>query len=354
MEFSQYTDRLNEFTGQKDTEWNIFLREFRKTNPEPVMGEVEKKSVTKRPVQLDIKFWLALAAGLGALALSGFRVAERFFAVAGGYKEGVNPIFSYGEAVAAVLAVNITIFALAIAYAYTTEKMSEGSQTWGLGTAVVISAVAGLGQAFNGLGSNWVGLVSGFDLILAFVLGIGATALEYFSGDLLGVEIVRYKAELETERTRYETETERSKTEHTEQYRSAYAEYAEQHKAWVRLAKQQFPNWMSQFAKWNEQAERDRTKLVIAEQFAKWNEQTEQPGRTVRSREGTFSELVRHVLSDVLSSENRVLSFGELSDKVTERLLMQGVSEQDATELVRKKKSQVSELRTAWVREQNL
>lgn len=344
MEFSQYQDRLREFTQKKDTEWEIYLDEFRKINPEPVLREVEQKVAVKPNVQINIKFWLALAAGLGALALSAFRVAERFFSVAGGYNEKINGFFSYGEAISAVLAVNVTIFALAIAYAYTTGKMSENSQTWGLGTAITISAVAGLGQAFKGLGADWSGFVSVFDLVLAFVLGVGATALEYFSGDLLGVELVRFNSEKQNAWERYHAEQKQNETEYTEQVQLASSEFTEQHKAWVRLAKQQFGLWMAQFGKWNEQVEKERSV----------RSNLEPNNRTVRSREGTFSELVRSTMHTAYQENNLVLPFSLLGTKLTEQLAMSGYSEQDATELVRKKKSQISELRTRWMQENNL
>ena len=54
------------------------------SNPEPVYNQIEMRAVDKKIVSMDIKFYLALVSGIGALALSGFRVSERFYQVAGG------------------------------------------------------------------------------------------------------------------------------------------------------------------------------------------------------------------------------------------------------------------------------
>lgn len=339
MEFDQYKNRLQEFTKKQDTEWEIYLDQFRVANPEPTLRVVVYRDVQKQVVVLGIKFWLALLSGIGALALSGFRVSERFFTVAGGL--GANPLFSYGEAISAVLAVNVTIFALAIAYAYTTGKMSENSQWLGLGTAIFISAVAGLGQAFSGLGTEWVGFVSVFDLVLAFVLGIGATSLEYFSGDLLGVELVRYYVEKKQIEDKYRAELNKAKLDYLEQTRQAELEFSEQHKNWVRTAKSQFGIWKTNFAKWNQITEAERT----------------QAPKSIRPRkEGSFADQVRSVLNDNYQNNQTVLSFAELSSGLAQFYAeQQGISEQNQEAFVRefvfKKKAQISELRTNWIKE---
>jgi hypothetical protein len=344
MEFSAYQDRMREFTQKQDAEWETFLDFFRVANPEPQMREVYELSATKREVGIGIKFWLALASGIGALALSGFRVSERFFQVAGG--STANPFFSYGEAISGVLAVNVTIFALAIAYAYTAKKMSESSQYLGLGTAILISAVAGLGQAAKALGPEWAVTVSFFDLILAGVLGLGATALEYFSGDLLGVEIVLFLQDKLSASSEFKTEQKQNLDKYQAELSSAEQEYTEQHKAWVRLAKSQFGLWKANFLKWNEQVEQERS--------AKPN-----TVQQVGSRSGSFAELVRSVLDNAYAQNQTVLFFSDLCSALASSVAeQQGVSEQNYEEFVRlfvqKKKAQVSELRTKWMKERGL
>ena len=145
--FDKYSNRLESFINKGDVEWQAFIRYWKVKNPEP-----ERKFAEKKVVSLGLKFWLVLGAAVGAFFLSAFRVAERFNAVAVAASGGTQNIFSVGETVSAVLAVNMAIFALAIVVAYTKGKMSEESNQIGLWTAIAISGVAGLGQAFKGLG----------------------------------------------------------------------------------------------------------------------------------------------------------------------------------------------------------
>lgn len=343
MELTQYRDRLKEFTSKKDVEWEEFLAYFKVSNPEPVYNQIEMRVVEKKIVSMDIKFYLALLSGLGALALSGFRVSERFYKVAGGETGG---IFSVGEAISAVLAVNITIFALSIAYAYTNRKMSESSQTWGLGTAVLLAAMAGLGQAFSKLGVEWSGFVSFFDLALAFTLGIGATLLEYFSGDLLGVEIVRYFSEKESAEDKYKTELQQAKDEFDVKSKQNEHEYAEQFKAWVRLAKQQFPSWKSSFEQWNSKVEKERTPTQVLPE--------RKQNRTRQSSGTTFADVVNDTIARMVEQNKDVPQFGELSSVLARMYAEQdGVSQENLDNYVRlfiqKKKGQISELRKKWV-----
>lgn len=332
--FDDYKMKLDEFVNKGSTEWDSFLEWWKTKNSEPT-----EQVIIKEKVSFNIKFWLALVAGIGALFLSAFRVSERFYSVAGG--DLANPFFSVGEAISAVFAVNVTIFALAVAYAYTTNKVSEYSQTLGLGTAIVISAVAGLGQAAKALGPEWSAWVSVFDLVLAAVLGIGATALEYFSGDLLGVEIVHYYLERKVVNDKYEQSvlSERSRIVH-------------EHKEWLKAAKGQFGLFMGNFKKFNEQP-------VNSEQTTGVHEQTSERSQKHKLPPVDSVNAV-NIIKSVLEQTGELLGTSELSRRLAVNTYGYDVNnlthEQtvNVQNFIYYKKGAVHKIRDHWIEENNV
>jgi hypothetical protein len=340
QQFAEYQDKLNEFIKKGDVEWEAFLDWWRIKNAEPVEHEV-----TKRNVDLNIKFWLALVSACGALALSGFRVAERFYTVAGGAISTTNPWFSIGEAISGVLAVNVTIFAMAVAHAYTTKKTDETSQIAGLVTAIAISSIAGLGQAAKWLGTDWASLVSGLDLVLVILLGVGASALEYFSGDLLGVEIVRYVNDKLSSEHEYEQKVFTNRSQ-----------FEREHKEWLKNAKGQFGLFISNFKVFTKQ----NSEQAHAQGERGVNDDEPEPETVNVKNIVVNGQLVHNILSEHYERTGELLGVMDCSRKLATFILK--IREHSQTDYEKKlvqafvhsKKGKISELRKEFAEQLNI
>jgi hypothetical protein len=305
MNFADYKDKLDEFVNKGTAEFEAFLEYWRDKNPEPV----------KRTAQFSILFWLAVVAATSAATVSGFRIFDRFYQVA--FVTSGNVTFSTLEALFGIGAVNVTLIALSFGFAYQKRKHNQSSLIVGLCVAVAISFIAGLGQSFQGLGMK--DIVSGFDWILAVALAF-VTALEYLSGDLAGVEYVRYEDEkLVCER-----------------------EYRDEHKKWLAAAKGQFGLFMANFKKFSEQDTGSR-------------EVSEQPSRSRQvsvNKEDIIAVLEKHYeqnkmylgVSDVtreLACSLYKLDMNNLTDE----------DEQKVRAFTQSKKGNVSQVRNNWIAE---
>ena len=318
MEFDKYKESLKDFSTKGEIEWEMFLDFFNTKNPAP-----EVVWDTPIPVvKLGIKFYLVLLSAIGAGLLSAFRVGERFYAVASA--ANAEPLFAYGETVSAVFAVNMTIFALAILVAYRTKKMSTNSQMIGLIVAITISAFAGLGQAFKGL--NLLEIVQFFDLGLAFVMGVGVTALEYLTGDMLGVEIVANQDIAIVANEKYNTDKQ-----------AAYAAYLKEHKQWLGLAKSSFGLWKANYEKWaSENTKQEQTPVATHT-----NQQID--------RVENLTNRVFELLTEEYKT-GRVLSVTELG----RALAPQGMDEDQVKDFVMRKKGNLSQVRHKWLKANNI
>lgn len=318
MDFEKYKQSLKDFSNKGEIEWQEFLSFWESKNPAP---EFVFNS-PKPNVFLGIKFWLTLLAAIGAGLLSAFRVGERFYSVALGASD--NSFFAVGETISAIFAVNMTIFALAILVAYRKKKMSTNSQNIGLIVAIVISAVAGLGQAFKGLGL--LDVVVFFDLVLAFVMGVGVTALEYLTGDMLGVEIVTHQDNKKVSEQEYRTS-----------YDDAYDKYLKEHKHWVTSAKSNFGSWRSNYERWNS----GNTKPELPSVVTHTNEQVD--------RVENLTNRVFELMDEHYRNGN-VLGVTQLG-----RMLAPDVyGEEEIRDFVARKKGNISQVRRKWMKLNNV
>jgi len=209
MKFNDYKEQIKSMGEKQDYEWEAFLKAHSKKNPAPSHN-------TPKP---DVVFWASILAALASMTVSGLRVYDRFYQVA--FQAGASADLANFEAIAAIIAVNVTVVVLSMAVAYKHNKHSMISIYVGLGIALIISVFAGLGQSFHGL--KLTDLVQGVDFLLALSM-TGITGLEYFTGEAIGTQYVVW---LDAKK-KFEAE-----------YDYDYAE-------WLKLARRAFPTWMLQ------------------------------------------------------------------------------------------------------------
>lgn len=298
-----YNDEMDLLTSHEEKDWQRFLQVFEKKNHKPeLLG-----------VNLGWRFWLALGAGVGAVALSSFRTGPQFYDVA--FTSSHNEWLAWGEGIAAVLSVNMSIVALSTVIAYITKRISNFSLKWGLRTAILISALAGLGQAVKGLEISWaIGLL---DNCLAVVMGIGVTALEYFGGDLIGVELVR----IETERT-FNKQT-----------------FDERTNEWFAKARKEFPSWVMR-----------KTNKLHSEPKQTNHQVRSHSSHRSQTNIGTGEQTVRSYLEQYQMNEQRILGVSELARLVAANEHSEWTNEQ-VEEFVRRTKGYISQVRSRWISE---
>lgn len=308
--YDQYKNKLKSFVEKDKIEFEQFLDDYKSKLPEPI------KNITWP----NIKFWLALVGGLSAVAVSGFRIYDRFFSVAS--KSGATDQLSVAEAIAGVGAVNIVLLALSFARAYNNKKMSEESLTWGLIVAGGISAVAGLGQSFHGLGIE--SITGFFDLILAFTLA-AVTLLEWLMGDLLGVEYNHF----------IEDKTQNNKS------------YEDEYKKWYTTARQQFGAWKARFMAWDEKQQKiekiDESSRENDEQINKQKNVNKNP------REYTKAAEIVYLIKKVYEEQNQLPTVTQIVKMLAEQKVQQKeINVADMGKFISDKKGSVSQQIKRW------
>lgn len=170
--------------------WEKFRRKYELQFPMP------EKPVARLMSTIGWQFSLILIQAVGAIILASMRTASMFFTAAA----GADPFLKYGEAVAAVITVEVGIVIFAAIRAeqenvkHTDEeqnamvKVSLTRLWWGEGLGLLISIVAGLGVSFNGFGVE----VAGFEWVLSVSIGAGASIIAAVSGDILGAMLARF------------------------------------------------------------------------------------------------------------------------------------------------------------------
>lgn len=307
MTNESYDLDMDLLTSQEDADWQRFLKVFSKKNNPPKLEEV----------QLSWRFWLCLLSGIGAIALSAFRTTQQFYISASG--SSPEPLFIWGETIAAALAVNGTIVALSTLIAYKTQKVSDFSMTWGVRIAVLISGLAGLGQAFHG--SDNLFLVSTLGSLLNLAMGAGVTALEYFGGDMIGVELVKYELEKQTNKKTFDEQTQE----------------------WFANARKQFSGWVMRKTNKRTELHNEQTnKPVIDKQVRQSNNE--------RSTNNAGEQTIRTYLDTVLTNDHRTLGVSELARLLAANEHPEYNNEQ-VEEFVRRTKGYISQVRSRWIAE---
>lgn len=186
-------DFQNEVQRLSQVEARAF-EEFRQTfmfmRPYPIKGRAE----------MDWEFWTALSTSISGVALAAFRTGQAFYLAAAAHS---SALFSVIESVVAVVAIegSLVLFALQDARAKR-KSMDRNARVLGLAITLIISALAGLYQSSGILadGGQTNQFVTILNWLLVLLMGVGATAIAFLGGDILGVQIVRYelmRAEIE-------------------------------------------------------------------------------------------------------------------------------------------------------------
>jgi len=165
----------------------------------PQHAEVYPRPIKKLPA-LGWEFWISVFVAVAAIVLAALRTAHTFFLAAQlstqvyGLENGflVNAI-SLTEAAAAMVAIEGGIVYGAVKRAKHHAKVNGRVFLVYLGLLVLISMVAGLGQSL----SLVVGLPEAvqvyFSWFMAIILGTGASIVAWLSGEMLGVELVKFE-----------------------------------------------------------------------------------------------------------------------------------------------------------------
>jgi len=310
MTNDNYDLEMDLLTSQEEEDWQRFLKVFSKKNHPPVLPNIN----------LSWRFWLTLIGSVGAIALSAFRTSSQFYIVAS--QSSQEPLFVWGETIAAVGAVNILLVSLATMNAYRTKKVSDFSMTWGVVIAILISGLAGLGQAFRGL--EITQLTEFFNWALAFAMGAGVTALEYFGGDMIGVELVRYELDKQTNKKTFD----------------------EQAHEWAANARKQFSGWVMRKTNKRSELHTEQTNKPSS------NKQVRHQS-SERSTNNSGEQTIRSYLDNAMTNEQRTLGVSELA-----RLLAANehpeYSNEQIEEFVRRTKGYISQVRKTWISELNV
>lgn len=139
---------------------------------------------------MDWEFWTSLSTSISGVALAAFRTGQAFYLAA---SYAGNKVFSWAEAIVAVIAIEGSLVLFALQDARSKRKsMDRNARVFGLAITLVISAVAGLYQS-SGILMDGGQFVTVLNWMLVLLMGIGATAIAFLGGDILGVQIVRYE-----------------------------------------------------------------------------------------------------------------------------------------------------------------
>ena len=180
-----------EYTEQNEMEvWENYQQKYERQFPTP------ERPVARLMGTIGWQFTLILIQSIGAITLASLRTASMFFAAAA----GSDTLLKYGEAISAVVTVEVGIVVFAAIRAEqenskhtddeqkATIKVSLTRLWWGEGLALVISVMAGLGVSFNGFGLK----VPFFLWALSIAIGAGASIIAAVSGDILGAMLARF------------------------------------------------------------------------------------------------------------------------------------------------------------------
>lgn len=170
--------------------WEAFRRKYELQFPTP------ERPVARLMQTIGWQFTLILLQAVGAIVLASLRTAEMFFLASA----GSSPWLKYGEALAAILTVEVGIVVFAAIRAeqvnsrqsddaqITAVEVSRSRLFLGEGLGLLISIVAGLGVSFRGFQVD----VPFFEWVLSIAIGAGASIIAAVSGDILGAMLARF------------------------------------------------------------------------------------------------------------------------------------------------------------------
>lgn len=166
------------------------------------------------------KFYILLLTSIASVLLAALRTADQFYKAA---SLGGNPTLGYIEAGLVIFAIEFGLVAYSAVRA--SERKTASTPKLGLAIAlmVIVSMFAGLGQSLNLIDSIDPTFLRYFQYGLSFVIGVGATAIAWIGGDVLGGQIAVTGIENGKAKEAYE----KDKEAWFRQVRSSYAGSAE-------------------------------------------------------------------------------------------------------------------------------
>ncbi|MBX3004572.1 MAG: hypothetical protein KF821_01945 [Anaerolineales bacterium] len=154
----------------------------------------------RKSLALGWGFWVAVAVAAGAIVLAAMRTAHSFYTAAilsaqvyGMESAIATQVMGLAEAVAAMLAIEGGLVYAAVKRAQQEGKVKPRLIATNIALLVAISVVAGLGQSLGlviGLPAEWL---EGFSWLMALILGAGASIVAWLSGEMLGVELLKFE-----------------------------------------------------------------------------------------------------------------------------------------------------------------
>jgi hypothetical protein len=138
---------------------------------------------------IGFQFWLYLVTSIAAVLLAAMRTTEAFYDVA--FKSSKNPMFSFGEASLAILAIEggLVVYAAARAIRLQKVEIKGGIGLVGIALMIAISMIAGLVQSTAIIDNIDQKFLSFLQYSLAFALGVGVSIIAYISGEILGGQV---------------------------------------------------------------------------------------------------------------------------------------------------------------------
>ncbi|MBX3046992.1 MAG: hypothetical protein KF698_08360 [Anaerolineales bacterium] len=165
----------------------------------PIHADAYPRPVRKS-LALGWEFWVAVSVAAAAIVLAAMRTAHSFYTAAilsaqvyGLGSAAITQVMGLAEALAAMLAIEGGLVYAAVKRAQQEGKVKPGLIAMNITLLVAISVVAGLGQSLGlvmGLPAEWL---EGFSWLMALILGAGASIVAWLSGEMLGVELLKFE-----------------------------------------------------------------------------------------------------------------------------------------------------------------
>ncbi len=185
---------LEELHRAEEAARQNFERDFEDLDPRP------EKPARFSARDLGIEFPLTVLTGIAAIVQAAMRTGYKFFELAS--KQGMG-IGSWLDGASAMIGVEgfIAVIAFTQARARGKTKVAAGNtrlSLWrelaGAGVALTISIAAGFAQSITGSTYIPVGFQKFVDWMVVLALGLGASVLAYFAGEIAGSMVVRAEA----------------------------------------------------------------------------------------------------------------------------------------------------------------
>lgn len=191
---NQHGVDLDELYLKEKTARENFMADFLVTDPRPV--EPARFAVK----DLGIEFPLTVLTGIAAIVQAAMRTGYKFFELAS--KQGMG-VMSWLDGASAMIGVEgfIAVIAFTQARARGKQKVADGNtkltlwrEITGAVVALTISIAAGFAQSISGSKYIPEGFQSFVDWMVVIALGLGASVLAYFAGEIAGAMVVRSEA----------------------------------------------------------------------------------------------------------------------------------------------------------------